>query len=128
MAKTRGETVFIMKSPPASSRHLSAFGTDVYYHLEQTGLFSRITVKKTGLPECALVVVCSLANGSVTQAEVSATLERVWNEAPLGYNDGENVYKITVSTTVSTKKVQMEFATSTSGASVTGRIDVIGFN
>lgn len=113
-----------MKSPPASSRHLSAFGTDIYYHLEQTGLFSRITVKKTGLPECALVVVCSLANGSVTQAEVSAALERVWNEAPLGYNDGENMYKITVST----EKVQMEFATSTSGASVTGRIDVIGFN
>jgi hypothetical protein len=43
-----------MKVPPASSRHLSAFAVDMDYHLEQTGLFTKIIIKKTGLPKCAL--------------------------------------------------------------------------
>ncbi|HEX8235882.1 MAG TPA: hypothetical protein VF600_07995 [Abditibacteriaceae bacterium] len=51
-----------MKVPPASSRHFSAFAIDVDHHLEQTGLFSRITIKKTGLPKYALNIICSLAD------------------------------------------------------------------
>lgn len=112
-----------MKAPPASSRHLSNFAIDVDYHLEQTGLFSRIIIKKTGLPKCALNIICSLTDDSTTQAEVATTLERVWNEAPLAYSDGESSYRITTLT----GEVQMQFATSTFEASVTGRIEVIGF-
>ncbi|MBV9865741.1 MAG: hypothetical protein JO316_10345 [Abitibacteriaceae bacterium] len=102
---------------------MSAFAIDVHYHLEQTGLFSKITIKKTGLPKCAFNIICSLADGSITQAEVTAVLEQVWNEAPLGYYKGENSYKLTAST----EEVQMQFATSTAEASITGRIEVVGF-
>jgi hypothetical protein len=112
-----------MKAPPASSRHLSAFAIDVDYHLEQTGLFSRIAIKKTGLPKCALSIICSLADDSITQAEVAMALERVWKEVPLAYSDDENSYRITTLT----GEVQMQFVTSTFEASVTGRIEVIGF-
>ena len=112
-----------MKAPPASSRYLSVFAIDVDHHLEQTGLFSRITIKKTGLPKCALNIICVLADGSNTQAEVAAVLEQVWNEAPLGYYGGENSYK----TTALTGEVQMQFTTSTEEVSVTGRIEVTGF-
>ena len=64
-----------------------------------------------------------LADSSVTQEKVSASLEQVWNEAPLGYYGGKNSYKITTAT----GEVQMQFATSTDETIITGRIKVIGF-
>lgn len=110
-----------MKIPAASSRHLSAFAIDMEYHLEQTGLFSRIDIKKTGLPKCALVIVCSLADFSITKAKIAEALERVWNEAPLGYYGEKNFYQVTIE-----EQVKMDFSTATDEANVTGRIEVIG--
>jgi len=112
-----------MKTSPASSRHLSIFFIDMHYHLEQTGLFSKIGLKKTGRPQCSLIVFCSLSDASITQTEVATVLERVWNEAPLGYGGRKDSIKLTMLT----GEVQMWFTTSTEEIVVTGCIEVYGF-
>lgn len=112
-----------MESAPINSRNLSAFALDIHYYLEQTGLFSKIKTKKTGQANCALIVIGRIANASTTQEEVAQTLERIWHEAPLGYGHQHDSYKITLLT----GEVQMQFATRTDLATVTGRIEISGF-
>ncbi len=111
-----------MSVPPANSRYLSAFAIDLQHHLEQTGLFSRIQVRKTGLPQRALIVICSLSDGTQTQEEVARILEKVWHEAPIPYEGSTNSHKITTLT----GEVQFVFAIADE-VSVTGLIEVLGF-
>ena len=111
-----------MSVPPASSRHLSAFAIDLDYHLEQTDLFSRIKIKKTGSPQRALIVSCSLRDETKTQKEVAQILEKVWHEAPIPYAMGENSHKITFTN----GEVQFVFVIEDE-VRITGLVEVIGF-
>ena len=112
-----------MPTTPASSRYLSDFSVDLHHHLEQTGLFSQVAIKKTGLRQCALNVICTVTDGSKTQQEVAEVLERVWVEAPIGYAGGANSCRVTMAT----GEVQMHFVVTDDQVSVTGRIEVLGF-
>lgn len=76
-----------MKLLPASSRTLSAFAIDVDHALDQTGLIFKTKIKKTGLSECALVVVCTVKESTTSQAEIAQALERVWKEVRFGYSE-----------------------------------------
>ena len=111
-----------MSVPLANSRYLSAFAIDLQHHLEQTDLFSRINVRKTGLSQCALNIVCSLSDEMKTQEEVAQILEKVWHEAPIPYQGSMNSHKITFAT----GEVQLVF-TVVDEVRVTGRIEVLGF-
>ncbi len=111
-----------MKLLPASSRHLSAFALDVHHCLEETGLFSKIHIKKSGLPESGLTVICTMADSSTKQKEVAAMLERVWNETPR-YGSEQDTCKITSLT----GEVQMHCSTATEELRVTVHLEVLGF-
>ncbi len=112
-----------MPTTPASSRYLSDFSVDLHHYLEQTELFSKIIILKTGLRQCALNVVCTVADSSKTQQEIAETLERVWREAPIGYAGGANSCRVTMAT----GEVQMHFVVADNEVNVTGRIEVLGF-
>lgn len=108
-----------------NSRNLSCFAIDVEAYLTQTDLFSKIRMKKTGAPTCALVVRCTLVDPATSPATIVAGLERVWIEAPLGYGDGCDAYEFETQA----DSVHMHFLTVASyGMVVTGRIEVTGFN
>lgn len=110
-----------MKTIPASSRQLSAFALDIEFELMQTSLFSKVSIKKSGMPECALVVTCALKNGTTTTTEVSTLLEHLWEES-LMYQGSENTSRIVASS----ERVTLEFATD--DPRVTGCIEVSGFH
>lgn len=112
-----------MKPFPANSRTLSAFAIDIEDELERTGLFSKISIKKTGLSNCALNIICTIENPSALQDEVAQILDRVWKEARIGYNEGQDSHKVSTST----GEVQLQFSTATEEVMVTGRIEVMGF-
>jgi hypothetical protein len=106
-----------------NSRNLGAFAIDVEVYLSQTDLFSNISSKKTAAPFCALIVRCTLADPNTSSAHVIATLEHVWLNASLGYNQDNDVYEFEHDAT----SVQMRFLTVASyGVVVTGRIEVTG--
>lgn len=107
-----------MKTPPASSSHLSAFALDLHHALEQTGRFAKIAIKKTGQPQCLLEVKASLTDAASAPAEIGALLENVWREVE--YDGGENSYKITHSQ----EAVELWFST-TDGVRVTECIRVL---
>ena len=107
-----------------NSRNLSAFVMDVDAYLEQTGLFAKITYKKSGDPACALVVTCRLRDPSRPPAEVAQRLVRVWDDAPLGYGGAYDAHEVAEHA----DRVEMRFVTMASyGAVVTGLIEVTGF-
>ncbi len=107
-----------------SSSNLSAFALDVEYYLEQTGMFSQIRLKKTGEPERALLVTCTISDPAASQSSMVEILKQIWVQAPLGYGGEYDVYDIQQSPDT----VQMDFVTVASyGVSVTGSIIVTGF-
>ena len=81
-------------------------------------------MKRTGQPECALLVTCTLTDPATTQSKVAETLARVWAEAPIGYGSDDDAFEITQRVDY----VRLEFVTITSyGVVVTSLIDVMGF-
>ena len=107
-----------------NSRNLSAFAIDVGAYLDQSGLFAKITHKKSGDPACALVVTCRLHDPSRPPAGVAQRLGRVWDDAPLGYGGAYDAYEVAEYP----DRVEMWFVTmASSGAIVTGLIEVTGF-
>jgi hypothetical protein len=113
-----------LRNARSSSRDLSAFALDVEYYLGQTGLFSRIELKKTGEPQRALLVRCQLRDSYTLMAAVVEQLQRVWVEAPLGYDGKYDIYQLWHDTGV----VQMNFVTVRSpDVVITGEIVVDGF-
>jgi hypothetical protein len=106
-----------------SSRNLSAFVLDVQHYLEQTGLFSRIQSKKSGEPQCALLVRCQIRDPATSPSTVAEQLKRARVEAPLGYGGEYDAYEFQENS----DSVQMDFVTVASyGVVVTGRIVVTG--
>jgi hypothetical protein len=86
--------------------------------------FAKIVHKKSGDPACAFVVTCQLHDPSALPAEVAQRLVRVWDEGPLGYGGTYDAHEVAEHP----DRVEMRFVTmASSGAVVTGRIEVQGF-
>jgi hypothetical protein len=97
---------------------------DIEHYLEQTGLFSRIQLEKTGEPQRALLVRCQLLDPATLPATVIEHLERVWADAPLGYGGEYDAYEFQQNL----DEVQMNFVTVASySIVVTGEIVAGGF-
>ncbi|MGA7731060.1 MAG: hypothetical protein WCD37_07280 [Chloroflexia bacterium] len=113
-----------LRNANSSSKNLSAFSLDIEHYLKQTGIFSRIQLKKTGEPQRALLVRCQLSDPSTSPSTVVEQLQRVWAEAPLGYGGKYDAYELQQDS----HAVQMNFVTVGShGIVVTGEIVVSGF-
>ncbi len=106
-----------------NSRNLAAWAIDADAYLMQTELFSKVRIKKTSEPECALLITCMLAIPSTPSSEIAAALAHVWEQAPLHYGSEYDAYEIVEHM----DHVRMDFVTVASyGAVVTGRIEVHG--
>jgi hypothetical protein len=113
-----------LRNSHSSSRNLSAFALDLDHYLEQTGLVSRIVIKKTGQAERSLLVTCQILEATTSQSKVIETLKQIWTEAPLGYGGKYDSYEVQQNGDA----VQMDFVTvSSDGVSVTGSIIITGF-
>lgn len=114
-----------LRNNQSNSRNLSAFAVDTDHYLMQTGLFTKVKTKKTGDPESALLITCTLAQRALAHGEVAHTLVQVWKDAPLGYGSEQDSYEITHHP----DGVRMDFVTvAPYKVVVTGRIEVIGFS
>lgn len=106
----------------ASSNSLSDFAIDVDYHLEDTELLRVVKVKKTGEPRCALIFECIALQGGPDGEAIANAIERVWREAPLGYDGAEDF----IQTEVGPDRVTATFlAQADEIGTITGRIDVL---